>query len=181
MCARFVCALQESVSPVLCKFWQPYGWLMATSYKKVYAIPRFTAPRAPAPAAIHCWPIPPQKTHKHSSVSVSVGSLGPGAHTVWALSLVGMGFDSKCDFTLSTSLLGLLLCPWTLGIFSESFQCCTAAAPVPAVLLGLLCPWMWGISSQSLQHWAADMGYLLTATQPPCSHCSRATRHIEDS
>ena len=40
-------------------------------------------------------------------------------HTVWALqvSLVGMGFDSKCDFAPPTVLLGLFLCPWTWGIF----------------------------------------------------------------
>ena len=35
---------------------------------------------------------------------------------VWALwmSLVGMGFDSKCDFAPPTILLGLLLCPWMI-------------------------------------------------------------------
>ena len=33
---------------------------------------------------------------------------------VWALwaSLVGIGFDSKCEFAPSTISLGLLLCPW---------------------------------------------------------------------
>ena len=77
-----VCALQESVSPVLCKFWQLYDGLMATSSKRAYAIPRSTAPRAPAHTAVHYWPMPPQETPKHSSVSVSVGSLGPGAHKV---------------------------------------------------------------------------------------------------
>ena len=46
----FVCALQESVSPVLCKFWQLHGGLMAISSKRAYAIPRSTAPRAPATA-----------------------------------------------------------------------------------------------------------------------------------
>ena len=75
-----VCALQESVSPVLCKFWQLYGGLMATSSKRAYAIPRSAAPKAPAPAAVHCWPVPPQEMLKHSSGSVSVGSLGPGVH-----------------------------------------------------------------------------------------------------
>ena len=59
--------------PVLCKFW--WG-LMATSSKRAYTIPRSTAPRAPATAAVHCWPVPLQETVKHSSVSVSVGSLG---------------------------------------------------------------------------------------------------------
>ena len=64
------------------KFWWLYGGLMVTSSKRAYAIPRSAAPRAPAPAAVHCWPVPPQETPKHSSVSVSVGSLGPGAHEV---------------------------------------------------------------------------------------------------
>ena len=48
-----VCALQESVSPVLGKFWWLYGGLMVTSSKRAYAIPMSTAPRAPAPAAVH--------------------------------------------------------------------------------------------------------------------------------
>ena len=38
------------------------------------------------------------------------------AWAIWA-SLVGMTFDSKRDFTPPTILLGLLLCPWTWGIF----------------------------------------------------------------
>ena len=51
-CAQgFVCALQESVSPVLCKFWQFYGG--ATSSKTAYAMPRSAVPRAPAPVAGH--------------------------------------------------------------------------------------------------------------------------------
>ena len=49
-----VYALQESVSPVLCKFWQLYVGLMATSSKRAYATPRSAAPRAPDPAAGHC-------------------------------------------------------------------------------------------------------------------------------
>ena len=43
--------------------------LMATSSKRAYAIPRSAAPKAPAPAAGHCWPVPPQETLKHSSLS----------------------------------------------------------------------------------------------------------------
>ena len=45
--------------------------LMVTSSKRAYIIPRYTAPRAHAPAAAHCWPIPPQEILKHSSGSVS--------------------------------------------------------------------------------------------------------------
>ena len=48
--------------------------LMAASSKRAYAIPRSTAPRAPAPVTVHCWPVPPQEILKHSSVSVSVGA-----------------------------------------------------------------------------------------------------------
>ena len=73
-CAQaFVCALQECVSPVLCKFWWFYGMLTVTSSKRAYAILRSAASRAPAPVAGHCWPAPPQETPRHSSGSVSVG------------------------------------------------------------------------------------------------------------
>ena len=56
--------------------------LMATSTKRANAIPRSAVPRAPAPVAVHCWPVPPQETLKHSFVSVSVGYLGPNVHKV---------------------------------------------------------------------------------------------------
>jgi len=61
--------------------------LMVTSSKRAYATPRSAAPRAPSPATVHWWPVSLQKTLKHSSVSVSVGSLGPGAHKVCLSSL----------------------------------------------------------------------------------------------
>ena len=53
--------------------------LMATSSKRAYAI---LTPRAPAPVAAHHRPVPLQEMLKYSSVPVSVGSLGPGAHKV---------------------------------------------------------------------------------------------------
>ena len=90
--------------------------LMVTSFRRAYSIPRSTAPRAPVPGAVHCWPIPLQETLKHSSVSVSVG-LWVLVHTrfVWALwaSLTDMGFDSKHDFAPHIILLVFFLCPWT--------------------------------------------------------------------
>ena len=91
--------------------------LMVTSSKRAYAIPRSAAPRAHDTATVHCWPIPPHETLKHSSVSVSVGSLDPGALEVCLsplASLVGMGFDSKHDFTPPSFLLGFLLLPGIL-------------------------------------------------------------------
>ena len=69
----------------------PHSWLsfgssmaglMVTSNKRACAIPRSAAPRAPAPAAGHCWPVPSQEAPKHSSGSVSLWSLGPGVHKV---------------------------------------------------------------------------------------------------
>ena len=82
-CAQVsVCAHQEFVSQSCVSSGGSMVGLMATSSRRASATARSAAPRAPAPAAVHCWPIPPQETLKHSSVSVSVGSLGPGAHKV---------------------------------------------------------------------------------------------------
>ena len=92
--------------------------LMVTSSKRACAIPRSDAPRASAPMAGPCWPVPPQETLRGWSGSFSVGS--PVAHKLlfqpsW-VSLVGMGFHSNCNFTPPTILLGLLLCPWMWDI-----------------------------------------------------------------
>ena len=67
-----VCALQESVSQVLRKFWQLYGGLMATSSKRAYAIPKSAASSAPAPAADRRW-LYLHRRYSNSSGSVSVG------------------------------------------------------------------------------------------------------------
>ena len=54
-CAEgFVCALQESVSQACVSSGGSMMGLMATFSKRAYAIPRTTAPRAPALAAGHC-------------------------------------------------------------------------------------------------------------------------------
>ena len=44
----FVCALQVSVSPVLCKLWQFYGRVNGDLLQEAYAIPRSAGPKAPA-------------------------------------------------------------------------------------------------------------------------------------
>ena len=75
-----VCALQGSVSPVLYKFWQLCGGVNFSLLQGACAIPRSTASRAPAPAAVHCSPVLLQETLRHNSGLVSFGSLGPGAH-----------------------------------------------------------------------------------------------------
>ena len=115
-CTRFCFCPPRVYFPVLCKSWQFYGGVNGDLLQS-WCHTKAAAPRAPARAAAHCWPVPPQETFKHSSVSVSLRSLGPGAHKVclWAF-LLGIGFDSKCEFAPPTILLGLLLCPWTQGI-----------------------------------------------------------------
>ena len=117
-----VCALQESISESCVNSGSSMVGLVLASSKRAYVTPKSASPRAPAPAAGHCWPRPLQEMLKHSSVSASVGSLGPGAHKVCLSPLsisVSMGFDSKHGFTPPNVLLRLLLCSWTWGIFSE--------------------------------------------------------------
>ena len=63
--------------------------LIVASSKRAYAIPRSTAPRAPAPVAVHCSPILLPETLRHNSGLVPVGSLGLGAHK-----------DLVCTFSL---------------------------------------------------------------------------------
>jgi len=104
--------------------------LMVTSSKRAYAIPSLAVPRAPASVAGHCWPIPPQEALKYSKASLAQSLwvfwyAQEFVQALWA-SLVGMGFDSKCDFAPPTILLGLLLCPWMWDIFSwwdSTFSC----------------------------------------------------------
>ena len=62
------CAFHESVSQSCVSSGGSMVELMATSSRRAYATPRSAAPRAPAPAAVHGWPEPPQETLRHSSV-----------------------------------------------------------------------------------------------------------------
>ena len=67
-----------------------------------------------------------RRRHSNTVLSQSLWGLWVLMRTrfVWALwvSLAGMGFDSKQDFTHPSVLLGLLLCPWTWDISSKSLQ-----------------------------------------------------------
>jgi len=74
-------AFQVSISQSCVSSGSSMVGLMATCSKRAYAIPR-SAALHPVTLAVHCWPIPPQEMLKHSSVSVSVGSLGPGAQSL---------------------------------------------------------------------------------------------------
>ena len=62
---------------------------------------------------------------------------------------MGMGFNSKREFAPPTILLGLLLCLWMWGIFSQPVKQSTAATP-------------------DLGHGVSPLGHLPAPT--PCSH-----------
>ena len=77
---RFCLCPSSVCFPVLCKFWQPYGVVDGDLLLESLCHTYVCCTQSPCPVAIHCWPEPPQETLKHSSVSVSAGSLGSGVH-----------------------------------------------------------------------------------------------------
>ena len=109
---KVVCTLQESVSPVLCKFWWLYGGVNGDLLQEGLCHTQVCCTQTPAPVQATLSHTP-QETPKHSPGSVSVGSLGPGVHKV-CLSPLRI---SGSNFAPPTILPGLLLCPWTWGIF----------------------------------------------------------------
>ena len=106
LCTQVSVVPSQSLFPILCKFWQLYGGVNGDLLKRAYATPRSAAPRAPAPETGHCWPVLSKETLEHSTAGLTQALWGLLMCTrfVWALrgSLVGMGFDSKCDFTPPT-------------------------------------------------------------------------------
>ena len=79
-CTRFCLCPPRVRFPVLCSSGCSVVWLMVTPSERTYAIPKSAAPRAPAPAADHCQPVPPQETLKHS-LSQSLWGLCVLVHT----------------------------------------------------------------------------------------------------
>ena len=62
-----VCSFRESVSPVLCQFWQLYGGVNGDLLQEGLCHTQVCCTHSPVPAAGLCWP----RRLKHSSVSVS--------------------------------------------------------------------------------------------------------------
>ena len=81
-CTRFCLCLQKSVSQSCESSGSSMVGLKATSSKRAYATPRSAAPRAPAPAAGHCCPVPSQEALTRSSGSVPMGCPGPDVHEI---------------------------------------------------------------------------------------------------
>ena len=94
--------------PVLCKFWQLHSWVNGDLLQEGLCHTQVCCIQSP------CLCGGPLLTRTNTgvtptqSVSVSVGCLGSGAHNVC---LTGIGFDSKCEFSPPTVLLGPFLCP----------------------------------------------------------------------
>ena len=116
--------------------------LMVTCSKGIYAIPRSTAPRAPDPAAVHCWPVPPQETLKQFCLSLcrvsgswcTQGMFEPSEHPWWVWSLI------------SNMILPLLPSCWG---FSFALGCWVSPQSRPSAMQSQLHrpPFFWGFSA----------------------------------
>ena len=110
--------------------------LIVTSSKRAYATIRSAVPE---PLPLWQATADPYLRRGHSNTQRQVwlslcGVSWCAQGFVWALqvSLEGMGFDSKCSFAPPTVFLGLLLCPWTWGIFF--FFWCDPTSSCPTVV-----------------------------------------------
>ena len=82
---RFVCAIQEYVSPVLCKFWWLCGGVNGDLSQEGFCHTEVCCTQSPCPCSkplLTCTSTGDSQTLKGRSGSVSVGSLHPGAHKV---------------------------------------------------------------------------------------------------
>ena len=164
-CTGFCLYPQESISPSCVSSGSSVVGLMVTSFKRVYAILMSATPRAPVPVAVHCWPVPPQEILRHSSVSVSVRSLGPGEHKV-CLSPLGVSDRNRVS-------LWMQIHPSYLAGVSLTLDVGYLLIASPAKHIH--CCWIsvFGVSSWLLLL-TLDMGYLLSATPaaPALLNCS---------
>ena len=77
-----VCALQESISPVLCKFWQLYGGVNGDLLQDGLCHTQVCCTLSSCPCSSPLLPLTSTGDIQTRSASVSLGSLGPGAHKV---------------------------------------------------------------------------------------------------
>ena len=82
-CTRFSLCPPRVCFPVLCKFWQLYCGVNGDLLQEGLCHTQVCCTQSFSPCGRPLLTVPPQETLKHSSVSVSVGSLGPGAHKVF--------------------------------------------------------------------------------------------------
>ena len=103
----------KSVSPVLCKFWHLYGGVNGDLLQEGLCHIQVYCTQSPCPRSSSLL----TSTSAGDTQTQFWPNLG-GVSGFWCTQalLASMGFDSKCNFTPPTILLGLL-CPWTWGIF----------------------------------------------------------------
>ena len=129
--SRFCLCLQESVSTVLSMSWWLYSGVNCGLLQEGLGHTQVCCTQSPCPCGR---PLLTRTSAGDTQIfkgrSGSVSAASPGMHNIlfepseclW----LGMGFDSKCDFTPPTILLGLLLCPWTWKSFfwwDSTFSC----------------------------------------------------------
>ena len=66
--------------PVLCRFWQLCGGVSGDLLQAGLCHILVCGSQRPCPCSSPLRPVPPQETLRHSSVSISMWSLGPGVH-----------------------------------------------------------------------------------------------------
>ena len=115
----FVCALQKSIFPVPCKFWLLYGGVNGNFLQEGLCHIQDWCTQSPYGSPLLTCTSTGDIQHSKAGLAQSLWGLLVHTGFVWAfwVCLGGLGFGSKCNFTLSTILLGLLLCPWMWGIF----------------------------------------------------------------
>ena len=118
----FISALQASVAPILYKFWWLHGGFNGDFLQEVLCHTQVCCTQSPCPcdrSLLTCTSTGDTQTLKGRSGSVCAVSWVLIQKRIWTLqaSLVGMGFDPKCNFAPPTILLGLLLLPWRWVIF----------------------------------------------------------------
>ena len=79
---RFCLCPPRVYFPVLCKFWQLYGEVNGDFLQEGLCHMQVCYTQSSCPCGSSLLTAPPQEMLKHSSVSDSVGYLGPGVHKV---------------------------------------------------------------------------------------------------
>ena len=105
----------KSLFPRLCKFWRLYGGVNGDLPEEGLCHNKVCCTQSPCPCSrpllTHTSAEDTQTQFWLSLCGVSGSWCTQGLFEPSAF-LLDVGFDSKCDFTTSTILLGLLLCPW---------------------------------------------------------------------
>ena len=130
---RFCLCPPRVCFPVLWKFWRLYGGVNGDLLQEGLSHTQVCCTQSPCPCG-RALLTRTSSGDTQTELSQSLWGLWVLVCTrfVWALwaSLVGMGFESKHNFTPPTILLGLLLCSWTWGISSQLLPHGAAAIPL---------------------------------------------------